>query len=866
MTTEVSFGRWVQRRRQGLGLRTHELAARVAISVHTLRKIEIDERRPSRDVAALLADALRIPAAEREAFIHTARGESLVERLGDPAHEPAVQRERPPRLQEPLIGRDRDLAELGQWLTTEHPQVVTIAGLGGIGKTQLAIAAAHTHAGAFGDGCLFVTLAGIDAGALVPQQIARALGVALSGRAAPREQVARMLAQRHVLLVLDNIEHLLRETGDDALIETIAAIRDRAPGVKLLLTSREPTRIAGEWVFGLRGLTVPGEGDDLASSDAAALFIRQAGRVRQDAPLPTADRDAIVAICRATAGLPLAIELAAAWTRVLSPREIADRLRNDLTLLESQRRDLPPRQRSLRATFAHSWQLLAPDERRTLARLAVFREGCAPDAAIRVAETSLPILASLLDQSLLRRDDGADGGARFAMHELVRQFAVERLREDAATEAETRDRHAAYFLDAIGARERDLCGYQQLDVLNALKPDLDNLRAAWDWALTRERFDLIARADAAFSYLHQMMGTFREAHSQHQRASEAIERAIERDGDLRGRQRTLGLLLTRRGLAAFRLGNVGALAHDVERGLALLEPLGDDAALMGALSIGSIYPNLSGQLDLARERLQRARAIAICLHDDLSLMVVDGQIGQNDLHRGELHRAYAQLRDVVRRAHAIGDATYVGIISAFLCRVCFTLGKPTEAQAVAEAAIPLLSRIGERYGLAEAYIAIATARLMQGDAAGALTQAQRARALGEAIAANGHVISALNVEGQALALLGDPLAARQALIAALQLGVSMHADQFTLSLFCSLAEIALGDDEHAPAWLALVQAHPATVLHVRERAGQLLTTWATSAQPDAIEAAHTRAAAASLEEMIRELGIGVEASSRRVAT
>jgi predicted ATPase len=344
-----------------------------------------------------------------------------------------------------LIGREAELAELARLLRDPQCRLLTLAGPGGIGKTRLAIEVACRHQDQFPDGAF------------------------------------NYLRAKESLLVLDNVEHLLEG------VDLFAEMLERAPGVKLLVTSRERLNLQGEWVFEIQGLPVPptDQADRAEEYSAAALFAQSARRAQAGFELEAEERPSVVRICQMVEGMPLGIELAAAWVPVLTCREIAHEIERGMDFLattmrdvpERQRslraafdflattmRDVPERQRSLRAAFDHSWSLLSADERGVLCRLAVFQGGFEREAGEQVAGASLPSLLALASKSLVRR---AESG-RYDLHEVVRQYALSHLADDPGGEA-TRDRHCDFYLALLRDREGALQSAAQREAIREMR-------------------------------------------------------------------------------------------------------------------------------------------------------------------------------------------------------------------------------------------------------------------------------------------------------------------------------------------------------------------------------------------------------------
>src|SRR5512143_213336 len=396
------FGEWLKGRRKELDLTQAELAQRAGCSVPALRKIEAGERRPSKQLAGLLAKSLEIPTEDQITFMKVARGELNLERLAPPASAPSsIYRPTPipslplgnlPGMLTPFIGRETELASLDQLLVDPQCRLLTLVGPGGIGKTRLAIEAAARLPAAFADGVYFVPLASVITAHFIVPLIADALGFAFQSatRADPKTQLFRYLKGQQVLLLTDNLEPLLAEPGIEVLAELLA----NTPQVKLLATSREPAGLQGEWVFEVQGLPIPDSryAEGSAQNTGVELFLQRARRAHVGFTARPQDYPAIVRICQLVDGMPLGIELAAAWVRTLDCAEIAGEIERGLGFLSVSARDLPARHRSMRAVFDHSWKLLTAEEQRVLLRLSVFRGGFKREAAEQVAGATLAVL------------------------------------------------------------------------------------------------------------------------------------------------------------------------------------------------------------------------------------------------------------------------------------------------------------------------------------------------------------------------------------------------------------------------------------------------------------------------------------------
>ncbi|MBW7886598.1 MAG: AAA family ATPase, partial [Caldilineaceae bacterium] len=378
----------------------------------------------------------------------------------------------------PFIGREAEMAQIAERLSDPDCRLLTLVGPGGVGKTRLALQVAAGHRAVFQDGVAYASLAALaNADELAPA-IADALGVALTSGADMHELLFRLLRSKQLLLVLDNFEHLVEEV--DLLVNLLRT----APQVKLLVTSRQRLDLLEEWVYELQGFAVPESGATPKDS-AVDLFLQSARRVRQNFEPDGEDIQSIVSICQMVGGLPLGIELAASWMRMLSPADIVREMERTLDFLTLNRRNLPERHRSLRAVFDHSWRLLSTTEQQLLSRLAVFRGDFSREAAEQVAGATLPMLLSLVDKSLVRLREGG----RYGLHQLVHQFAREKLMEQSYGGAgrpedgmeATHRRYAEHFLSLAEAALAAMRGTDPVGSLDQLRAEHDNLRGALSW-------------------------------------------------------------------------------------------------------------------------------------------------------------------------------------------------------------------------------------------------------------------------------------------------------------------------------------------------------------------------------------------------
>lgn len=411
-----------------------------------------------------------------------------------------------------LVGRENELRTLVRRL--QDTRLVTLVGPGGVGKTRLALQAAWEHLPAF-----WAKLETLENPDFLVAALAEALNFTFFGAKDPKTQLLDHLRARKVLLVLDNCEHLLAGNG------LFSEILDAAPGVTLLATSRVRLNLEHEWVIELEGLPFPQDesAPGLEEYDALQLFIQRARFFRGlpvgEGWLPTAAR-----ICRLVDGIPLALEMAASWSRALSLEDIAAEIARNLDFLNTNRRDLPERHRSLRAVFDGSWQLLSEPEREICTRLALFQGSFRRDAADQVAGASLGALAALVDADFLKWDPS---GGRYHMHPLVHQYTVEKLTADISgtAQATLRKRHSIYYLGVLAEYESQLNSRKHAHGMSQITAEWENIRQAWDWAVGVPLPAQIAVGLNGIYRLCESRGWYNEGELALHRAFEALTRA-----------------------------------------------------------------------------------------------------------------------------------------------------------------------------------------------------------------------------------------------------------------------------------------------------------------------------------------------------
>ena len=507
MTVETSFGRWLQRRRKALDLTQEELAQRVACAAETLRKIEADVRRPSRQIAERLAEALEIPESDRAAFVRAARAELAVDRLAHPTQDlPQIAFVLHPSPTKPIanlpaplttfIGREKEQAEVIK-LITRH-RLVTLTGPGGVGKTRLSIKVGEKVMENYDHGVWFVELAAILDPLLVPRTTAIAVGL----RDEPQRPVIDMLSdylrEKQTLIILDNCEHLL-----DACAQLADTLLKRCPGLKILATSREIIGILGEAIYLVPSLDLPDMQtwlEKLREYTSIRLFEERAQLIQFDFSLTLDNVKQVTQICRQLDGIPLAIELAAAKIGTLSTEQIAKQLEESFNILTGGNRTALPRHQTLRASIDWSWGLLTESEQRLIRQLSIFAGGWTLEAAQAICGGNvLELSHSLIKKSLLGMNHDASSGARYSFHEIVRQYANERLVEAGESEA-LRDRHLEYFLTLAEVAEPHLLRSEQTEWLPVLEADYENLRLAFQWSLRKESRVAALRLCAALGW------------------------------------------------------------------------------------------------------------------------------------------------------------------------------------------------------------------------------------------------------------------------------------------------------------------------------------------------------------------------------
>jgi predicted ATPase/DNA-binding XRE family transcriptional regulator len=583
MADTLSFGQWLHQRRRERDLTQVELGSLVGCAQVTIRKIEADRLRPSRQLAELLVEKLGVPSEKRDVYIHFARsGIFPGSVLLAPSHH---------NLPQPLtsfIGRQVEAEEVKRLLATSR--LLTLTGAGGVGKSRLALQVAASVQEKYQDGIWFVELAAIVDPEVVPLTLASTLGLQKAGEESYQSQLIRFLREKNALLILDNCEQII-----EACARLAYTLLQQCPKISILTTCRETLDVEGEVVYRLPSLTNldpvrVSEFHQLEETDSVRLFMERAQAILSDFKLTSQNLSAVARVCYRLDGIPLAIELAAARISALSVEQIADRLDDRFRLLIIGNRTALPRHRTLRSLIDWSYDLLPEEERLLLQRLSVFAGGWTLDAAEGVCAGQgleqgqvLDALSSLVKKSLVLATNPADGGNRYRMLETIRQYGEEKLGEAKARNA-IHTQHRDWYLALAEKADIELKGHAQLAWLKRLEVEHDNLRAALEWSFVQEDGQAALRLVAALGY-YWAMRNFNDESSQYRQKS--LDLAIKSPALGRSRLRAQvlqGPVLT---FKNYWPASPNPKIEDVQEALGIFQELGDQAGIAHAMLIFS---------------------------------------------------------------------------------------------------------------------------------------------------------------------------------------------------------------------------------------------------------------------------------------
>ena len=700
-----------------------------------------------------------------------------------------------------FFGRLEELAELDRLLADPACRLITLHGMGGAGKTRLAYALATQVAHRFAQGCTWVALDALAARDHLPAAIAQALGRELPPRGVAADTVAAMLAGQQRLLVLDNFESLLvmASVGEEAdPVRVALTILEAAPRVRIVITSREVLGLQEEWVYAVGGLPYAG-GDanngSAAPAPAVELFAERARQAYLGFSL-SAEMPHVQRICSVVEGLPLALELAAAWVRTVPCGEIAATIEREAAALRSTHRNRPLRHQNLQAVVAYSWSLLADEQRAALAALGAFAGGFTREAADRVAGAQLRTLSVLVDKALVRRR--ADG--RYDLHELVRQFASARLQRTQARRTKVLRRHADYFANVLLETATDARGTEEVSALARFNAELPNVLAAWRYAIDT-RLEVAERMAAPLIALLHTGAMLSTALGEAERAVAALQKGWRAD--------TAASVRMQWGRAAVTGGRPEVARRELDAALSLARAATNADTLAHCIYYRASLDYQQGDLTAADRAAQELLSIAEARADPELRCLAHNLCGILANMSSRFDVAESHLRQGLAAARERGAPSFVGSLLCSLAVPLYYRGQFAEATALTREAATIFETLGRGSTATMVRGNLAALLLAQGDVAGAQSEAELAVHLARESADDNELSGSLNTLSDILMRQGNRAGARAAASESLRIASAVG---FTLSLTEAhflLASISLGEGNADAAYRHLVELRDA---------------------------------------------------------
>ena len=819
-----AFSSLLREQRLAADLTQAAFAERAGLAARTIQDLERGIAQPRRETVRRLVAVLAPPTEVRahfEAATPTPRDRSG-QRDGGPRPGRSADRPEPgpdrvihqpdwpgslvrlPNALTPTVGREADLTALASLLA--RTRLLTLTGVGGVGKTRLAIETARTVQNDYADGVWLVELAALADPMLVPQTAAKAFGIAEQPGRPLLETLADVLQTRRVLMVLDNCEHLL-----DACAELVERLLTACDGVRVLATSREPIGVDGEVVWRMPPLTVPdGEAAmtpaaDLTEYGAVQLFVDRAQQARPGFVLTDESTREVVEICRRLDGIPLAIELAAARVSSLAVGQIAARLDDELMLLTRGPRTAAPRHRTLRATLDWSYDLLAELEQRLLRRLAVFAGGWTLDTAETVCSGDgldraeiLDLLSKLVDASLVIVEERS-GEARYRLLEPIRQYALEQLRQTAG-EAAVRARHASWCLTLAEQAEPELWMADQLRWFARLDAEHDNLRAALAWSVHADHgADIGLRLAGALHHFWDVRGYLGEGRHW---LEDALRRAADDPGPMAAKALVgVALLAHRQGV---RPSDFARATDLCTQAFELAQRHRDTRHAVLALTQIGLTAGILGNYEQARRTLEGALALARDAGDLLATAGTLGQLGRLEEYEGDYPRAEMVLEEALALHRERGDRVSTAWTIATLSLVARRQGAFERAVSLGEECLALYRELRDRNGLAFVLQNLGRVAHHQGDYARARSTFDESVRLWSGIGSRASALRSLEGLAGVIAAEGRPERGVRLLVATDALNASIGrtlspAEQAVYEQLLASARAELDDADFAAA-------------------------------------------------------------------